>query len=95
MTKDAVALVTKEDWDGFCTHTETVEKQYRERDGIIPELTDHTNLNLGCNSDMTAIIRMSTLRVSVTAVNLTLNAFTLCLMATVTWSLHRHSTVKY
>jgi transposase len=30
VTKDVVALVTKEDWEGFCRHTETVESQYWE-----------------------------------------------------------------
>jgi hypothetical protein len=89
VTKDAVALATKEDWDVFCTHTETVEKQYWETDGIIPEVTDHTvtNLKPGCNRHTTVRIGTQTLRVTVTAVNLTLNAVTLCLMKTVTWSL--------
>jgi hypothetical protein len=66
--------VTKEDWDGFCRHTETVKKQYWERDGIIPELTDHIVINLkpGCNSDMTVGTGMPTLRVTVTIVNLTM-----------------------
>jgi hypothetical protein len=54
VTKDAVALVTKEDWEGFSGHTETAEKQYWERDGIVPEVTDRIviNLSLGNDSDL-------------------------------------------
>jgi hypothetical protein len=49
--KDAVALVTKEDWEGFCTHTETVESQYWERDGILPNVIDRIVINLNPGND--------------------------------------------
>jgi hypothetical protein len=51
VTKDEVALVTKEDWEGFCRHTETVESQYWERDGILPDVIDRTVINLNPGSD--------------------------------------------
>jgi hypothetical protein len=51
VTKDAVALVTKEDWVGFCRHTETVECQYCERDGIHPDVVDRIVNNLNPGSD--------------------------------------------
>jgi hypothetical protein len=51
VTKDIVALVTKEDWEGFCRHTETVESQYWERDGILPDLIDRIVINLNPGSD--------------------------------------------
>lgn len=44
--KNSVALVTQEDWEGFYRHTETLENQYRERYGIVPDVTDHTFINL-------------------------------------------------
>jgi hypothetical protein len=49
-----VALVTNEDWEGFCRHTETVESQYWERDGILPDVIDRIviNLNPGSDSDI-------------------------------------------
>jgi hypothetical protein len=46
-----VALVTKEDWEGFCRHTETVKSQYWERDGILPDVIDHIVINLNPGSD--------------------------------------------
>jgi hypothetical protein len=51
VTKDAVSLVIKEDWEGFCRHTETVESQYWERDGILPDVTDSIVINLNPGSD--------------------------------------------
>jgi hypothetical protein len=51
VTKDAVALVTKEDWEWFCRHTETVESQYWERDGILPDVIDRIVINLNPGSD--------------------------------------------
>jgi hypothetical protein len=51
VTKNTVALVTKEDWKGVCRHAETAEKQYWERAGIIPEVTDHIVINLNPGSD--------------------------------------------
>lgn len=51
LTKGEVALLTKEDWEGFCRHTETVENQYRERDGIFPEVIDRIVINLTPDSD--------------------------------------------
>jgi hypothetical protein len=51
VTKDAVALVTKEDWEGFCRHTETVESQYWERDGILPDVIDCIVINFNHGSD--------------------------------------------
>jgi hypothetical protein len=51
LTKDAVALGSKEDWEGFCRHTETVESQYWERDGILPDMIDRTVVNLNPGSD--------------------------------------------
>jgi hypothetical protein len=51
VTKDAVALVTKEDWEGFCRHTETVESPYWERDGILPDVIDRIVINLNPGSD--------------------------------------------
>jgi hypothetical protein len=45
-----VALVAKED-KGFCRHTETVESQYWERDGILPDVTNHTVINVKPGSD--------------------------------------------
>jgi hypothetical protein len=44
MTKDAVAVVTKVDWKGFCRHTETVESQCWERDAILPDVTDRISI---------------------------------------------------
>jgi hypothetical protein len=49
--KNAVALVTKGDWEGFCRHTETVKSQYWERDGILPDAIDHIVINLNPGSD--------------------------------------------
>jgi hypothetical protein len=46
-----MALVTKENWEGFCRHTETAEKQYWEKDGIISEVRDCTVINLSCGND--------------------------------------------
>jgi hypothetical protein len=46
-----VALVTKEDWEGFCRHTVTVESQYWERDGILPNVLDRIVINLNPGSD--------------------------------------------
>jgi hypothetical protein len=37
-------------WGGV-RHRQTVEKQYCERDGIIPEVTDHVVINLNPGSD--------------------------------------------
>jgi hypothetical protein len=51
VTKDEVALLTKEDREGFCRHRETVENQYRERDGIFPEVIDRIVINLSLCSD--------------------------------------------
>jgi hypothetical protein len=51
VTKDAEALVTKEDWKGFCGHTETVESQYWERDGILPDVIDRVVINLNPGGD--------------------------------------------
>jgi hypothetical protein len=51
VTKDAVALLTKEDWEEFCIHTETVESQYWERDGILPDVIDRVVINLNPVSD--------------------------------------------
>jgi hypothetical protein len=51
VTKDAVALVTKEDWEEFCRHTETVESQYWERDGILPDVIDRSVISLNPGSD--------------------------------------------
>jgi hypothetical protein len=46
-----VALVTKEHWEGFCRHTKTVENQYWERDGILPDVIDRIVINLNPGSD--------------------------------------------
>jgi hypothetical protein len=51
LTKGEVALLTKEAWEGFCRHTETVENQYRERDGIFPEVIGRIVINLTLDSD--------------------------------------------
>jgi hypothetical protein len=44
VTIDSVALVTEEDWEGFCRHTEIhhPESHYWERDGILPDVIDET-----------------------------------------------------
>jgi hypothetical protein len=92
VTKDAVALVTKEDWEGFCRYTETVESQYWERDGILPDVIDpiviylnpgsdrknsDTNSQSDCDNSETASQYNNTM-----------------LMKTLTWSLHSHYTVS-
>jgi hypothetical protein len=54
VTEGAVALVIKEDWEGFCRHMETVEKQYFEKDGIVSEVIDGIviiNLSPGSYND--------------------------------------------
>jgi hypothetical protein len=51
VAKDALAHMTKEDWEGFSRHIVTVGKQYWERDGIILEVTDHVVINLSPGSD--------------------------------------------
>jgi hypothetical protein len=43
--------VTKEDWEWFCRHTETVESQYWERDGIVPDVIDPVVIYLNPGSD--------------------------------------------
>jgi hypothetical protein len=93
-TKDAVALMTKEDWEGFCTHRDTVENQYWRSYGIIPKVMDRTviNLNPGCHSEWMRTV-MPTLKVTVTVVKLT-STIILCLVKTVIWSLHSHYRVK-
>jgi hypothetical protein len=51
VTKDAVAFVTKEGWEVFCRHTEAVESQYWERDGILSDVIDCIVINLNPGSD--------------------------------------------
>jgi hypothetical protein len=51
VSKDAMALATKEDSEGFCRHTQTVESQYWERDGILPDVIDRIVINLNPCSD--------------------------------------------
>jgi hypothetical protein len=48
---DAIAQVNQEDWVGFCQHVESLEKQYWEMDGIVPDVTDSFVINLGSDSD--------------------------------------------
>ncbi|KAJ4442357.1 hypothetical protein ANN_03943 [Periplaneta americana] len=50
-TIDAIRNVTAEDWDGFCQHVETLEKQYWEKDGIVPDVIDSIIINLDTDSD--------------------------------------------
>ncbi|KAJ4436098.1 hypothetical protein ANN_18725 [Periplaneta americana] len=50
-TIDAIQNVTAEDWDGFCRHVETLEKQYWEKDGIVPDVRDSIIINLDTDSD--------------------------------------------
>jgi hypothetical protein len=38
MTNDAIGQVTQENWKGFCQHVESVEKQYWEKGGIVPDV---------------------------------------------------------
>jgi hypothetical protein len=42
--------VTKEDWEGFCRHIDTFEKQYWEGDGIIQKVIDLIVINLNPGS---------------------------------------------
>jgi hypothetical protein len=53
VTKNAMALVTKEDWEEFCRHTEIAENLYWEGGGVIREVIHRTiiNLNRTSNSD--------------------------------------------
>jgi hypothetical protein len=72
--KNAVALVPQEDREGFYRHTETVGKQYWEREWIVPDVTDHTVVNLNPGSVSGSDCENSdTLRVTVTALKLTLS----------------------
>jgi hypothetical protein len=47
---DAIGQVNQEDWEGFCQHIESLEKQYWEMDGIVPDVIDII-INLGSDSD--------------------------------------------
>jgi hypothetical protein len=51
VTKDAVAFVTKEGWEVFCRHTETVEIQCWERDCILPDVINRIVINLNPSND--------------------------------------------
>jgi hypothetical protein len=35
---DAIGQVNQEDWEGFCQHIESLEKQYWEMDDIVPDV---------------------------------------------------------
>jgi hypothetical protein len=48
---DAIGQVNQEDWKGFCRHVESLEKQYWEMDGIVPDVIDSIVINLGSDSD--------------------------------------------
>jgi hypothetical protein len=86
VTKDAVALVTKEDWEGFCRHTETVESQYWKRDGILPDVIDRIVINLSPGSDSYSDGKNSDTdsQVTVTTVKLPVSTIILRLMKTLT-----------
>jgi hypothetical protein len=85
--KDAAALVTKEDWEGFCRHTETVESQYSERDGILPDA-------LSLASILPVIVTARTVILTVTTVKLPMSTILLLLIKTLTWSLQSHYRVS-
>jgi hypothetical protein len=48
---DAIGQVNQEDWEGFCRHVESLEKQYWGMAGIVPDVIDSIVVNLGSDSD--------------------------------------------
>jgi hypothetical protein len=50
-SNDAIGQVTQEDWKGFCHHVESLEKQYWETYGIVPDVIDSIVINLSTDSD--------------------------------------------
>jgi hypothetical protein len=48
---DAIGQVNQEDWEGFCQHVESLEKQNWEMDGIVPDVIDSIVNNLASDSD--------------------------------------------
>jgi hypothetical protein len=48
---DAIGQVNQEDWEGFCRHVQSLEKQYWEMDSIVPDVIDSIVINLGSDRD--------------------------------------------
>jgi hypothetical protein len=50
-SNDAIGQVTQEDCKGFCHHVESLEKQYWEMYGIVPDVIYSIVINLSTDSD--------------------------------------------
>lgn len=45
-TQEAIDSITPTEWENFCTHTEEIEKKYRDKDNLLETAIDDLSLNI-------------------------------------------------